>query len=411
MKNWMQKAEGRSTDMNHLQLKYNLVQIAFWAASCAICAFIAIFLQAKGLTNTQIGTVTGGACILNIVLSPYLSGLTSRFNKISLQSFIMAGMAVTVIGYLLCAYVALPVIALMVVYMVTYCVNISMVPLIASISMNYTAAGHEVNFGLARGLGSITYAICAVGLTQMTTIFNPMILSVIYLAGVAVFFAVLLTTPKTYAAGSEKAKGGNLIEMAGKYKSFFAVLVGFAFLFTAVTSLATYQINIIKNLGGTEAIYGISVFASAATELPFMAMAGRLQKRFSAMNLMAAAAVCYIARNLLIAYAPTLPLMFLGLMLQGASYGLMTAVITVYVTDHLESQDQVMGQTMISVLTCGVGSCLGNVLGGILQDTMGIDVMFFFTSLVTLIGAAIIILTVAASNRLIIRRAHKSYQM
>lgn len=61
----------KSASMKNLQLKYNLLQASFWAASCAICAFIAIFLQAKGLSNTQIGTVTGGACILNIVLSPH----------------------------------------------------------------------------------------------------------------------------------------------------------------------------------------------------------------------------------------------------------------------------------------------------------------------------------------------------
>ena len=406
----------KSASMKNLQLKYNLLQASFWAASCAICAFIAIFLQAKGLSNTQIGTVTGGACILNIVLSPMLSGLTSKFNKISLQGFVLAGMVCTVIGYLLVAYVSMPVMVLMALYMVTYCLNISMVPLLASISMNYNAQGHVVNFGLARGLGSIAYAISAVGLTQMTTVFNPMVLSVIYAGGIVVFIGVLLSTPKTYAAAAQNQKGGNVVEMAGKYKSFFAILAGFALLFAAATSLSTYLINIIKSLGGSQSIYGMAIFAMAATELPVMAAASRLQKRFSAMSLMAAAGLFYIVRNLCIAYAPAMPVLIFGLMMQGLSYGLMTAVITVYVNDHLEKQDQVMGQTMISVLTCGVGSCLGNVLGGLLQDTLGIEVMFAFTSLITILGAVIIVLTVFNPKRITMARLpfgrpHKSYQM
>lgn len=416
MKELMKPAGQKPAKMKNLQLKYNLLQASFWAASCAICAFIAIFLQAKGLSNTQIGTVTGGACILNIVLSPMLSGLTSKWNKIPLQGFVLAGMLATVIGYLLTAYVPMPVMVLMVLYMITYCLNISMVPLLASISMNYNAQGHAVNFGLARGLGSIAYAISAVGLTKMTTIFSPTVLSMIYAAGIVVFISVLLSTPKTCAAGTEAGKGGNLIEMVSKYKSFFAILAGFELLFAAATSLSTYLINIIKGLGGSQSVYGIAIFAMAATELPVMAVASRLQKRFSAMSLMAAAGVFYIARNLLIAYAPILPVLILGLMMQGLSYGLMTAVITVYVNDHLEKKDQVMGQTMISVLTCGVGSCLGNVLGGILQDTLGIDVMFAFTSLITILGAAIIVLTVLGQKRLAWRqifnlRLRKSYQM
>lgn len=396
---------------SHLQMKYNLIQALYWGTSCALLGFIAIFLQAKGLTNTQIGTVTGASCVLNIFLSPTLSKLTSKWNHISLQVYVLFGMFVTAVAYLLVGYIQLPTLVLMVMFTLTHCVNVSLVPLVASIQMNYSAQGHNVNFGIARGMGSITYAVMAVVCSNLASWMNPTILTIIYVVGSCILATLLLTTPKTYAAGTQGEKGGNLVHMVFEYKAFFGVLFGFALLFAASTSLSTYLINIIKNLGGTQELYGIAVFAMAATELPVMAIASKLQKRFSAMQLFATAAIFYVLRNLCIANAANLIILMIGLMMQGFSYGLMTAVITVYVNDNLKPKDQVMGQTMISVMTCGLGSAIGNIFGGVIQDTLGIEMMFAFTDLLTIVGSSMIVLTTMLASRAIFHRLHKSYQV
>ena len=41
-------------------------------------------------------------------------------------------------------------------------------------------------------------------------------------------------------------------------------------------------------------------------------------------------------------------------------------------------------------MTSGIGSTIGNVLGGVLQDTYGLDMMFLFVYITTVIGALII---------------------
>lgn len=45
---------------------------------------------------------------------------------------------------------------------------------------------------------------------------------------------------------------------------------------------------------------------------------------------------------------------------------------------------------MIGIMTSGIGSTLGNVLGGVLQDTIGLNALFVFVYLMTAIGAIII---------------------
>lgn len=49
-----------------------------------------------------------------------------------------------------------------------------------------------------------------------------------------------------------------------------------------------------------------------------------------------------------------------------------------------------MGQTMIGIMTSGVGSTIGNLFGGILQDQYGLNMMFIFACLITIIGVIII---------------------
>ena len=164
-------------------------------------------------------------------------------------------------------------------------------------------------------------------------------------------------------------------------------------MFAAATSLSTYLINVVKNLGGNTSLYGVAIFFMEASEMPVMAITPRLIRRYDSITLIMVAAFFYIIRNFTICLAPSLPVLFIGMMMQSLSYGLLTAVITYYVTYNLKSHDQMMGQTMIGIMTSGVGSTIGNLFGGILQDQYGLNMMFIFACLITIIGVIIIFST------------------
>ena len=55
----------------------------------------------------------------------------------------------------------------------------------------------------------------------------------------------------------------------------------------------------------------------------------------------------------------------------------------------MSEADQMAGQTLITMMANGFGFCLGNYLGGVLQDTLGLTSMLIFAMIVTLIGALI----------------------
>ena len=77
------------TAMKSLQMKYNFLHILFWVSYLSIYGYIAIFLQYRGLSNTDIGIVSGGGAILSIFLSPFISSLLTKIPNLSIRKLIL----------------------------------------------------------------------------------------------------------------------------------------------------------------------------------------------------------------------------------------------------------------------------------------------------------------------------------
>ena len=379
--------------MKKLQMKYNLLHILYWMATCCIYGYVAVFLQYKGMSNTEIGIVSGSGCILTIFLSPFVTSLISKIKGLTIKQLLSIIYLIIAGAFLTLALVDLSVILIMLLYVSMMSLIVSTVPFLSMIAMNYIQDGKEINFGLARGMGSISYAVSAVLLGQFIEFFNPTILAYVFVISAILDLVILYSLPNTNVKQATHKKEGNIFTIIKNYKVFFFILLGFSFMFAAATSLSTYLINVVKNLGGNTSLYGVAIFFMAASEMPVMAITPRLIRRYDSITLIMVAAFFYIIRNFTICLAPSLPVLFIGMMMQSLSYGLLTAVITYYVTYNLKSHDQMMGQTMKGIMTSGVGSTIGNLFGGILQDQYGLNMMFIFACLITIIGVIIIFST------------------
>lgn len=376
-----------------LKAKYNFLHLFYWFTGCCINGFIAVFLQSKGLSNTEIGIVTGGSCVATIFLSPFMSSLISKIKGMTIKKLMTFLMLTTVLLYIAMAFLPIPAFLVMIFYVIMYALNMSTVPMLTMIAMNYINEGIYVNFGLARGIGSASWATSALIFGQAVSFLGANILSIAYCVFALVTLFILYHLPEskiTKTKTEEVQEEGSVVTVIKKYKIFFFLLLGFCFMFSGATAIGTYLINIVKSLGGNTSLYGVAMFAMAFSELPVMMTVPKLMKKFNSVTLILVASIFYICRNYTIGLAPNLIVLIIGMMFQGLSYGLFTGVITYYVTYNLDTQDQMSGQTMIGIMTSGIGSTLGNVLGGILQDTIGLNALFTFVYLMTALGAVII---------------------
>ncbi|MFQ6792346.1 MAG: MFS transporter [Thomasclavelia sp.] len=386
--------------MKKLQIKYNLIHLFFFISYCALTGYVAVFLQYKGMSNTDIGLVTGVGSLFTIVVSPIISTLPSKSKKLTMKKLINYISIITIIFYIIITLIDLPVLMIMLLYMAMISLNASIIPFLSAICMNYLKAGYSVNFGIARGLGSVAFAFSAAMLGQLIEMINPTIPAYLFVLATLGFMIVLMTLPDA----KDEVKQSNqtdqsFLNIIKKYKKYFLILLGFSLPFAAACSLGTYLINIVTNLGGNTSLYGIIMFVMYVTEMPFMALTHSLLKRFKGESLLAVAALFYIMRNFTICLAPNLFVLVIGILFQGISYGLFTATIAYYVSDYLDERDQIMGQTLIAVMTTGLGSTIGNVIGGFLQDTLGLSSMLLFAMILTFIGVVIVETTLFIKKR------------
>lgn len=159
--------------------------------------------------NTEIGLTVGLASLASCCLSPLLSSLAAKHNKISIQEYLILFLIITMILFCSLSLFALPAILTMVLFGLLYCLNVSTNPFLSQMVMNYSQEGKRVDFGSARGIGSISYAIAAVVLGQLISGIGVHFLGLIYMIGMAALILLLQSMPKTYPASSIKRGGSS----------------------------------------------------------------------------------------------------------------------------------------------------------------------------------------------------------
>ncbi|UTY38605.1 MFS transporter [Allocoprobacillus halotolerans] len=397
--------------MKSLQMKYNFLHILFWVSYLSIYGYIAIFLQYRGLSNTDIGIVSGGGAILSIFLSPFISSLLTKIPNLSIRKLILILYIIMFFMFISLYFITSPLVIIMLFYILLLSLVVSIVPFLSMICMDYLKDGQYINFGISRGLGSISYAIGAVVVSRLIEWLNPTVIIYTHLLSGFLLLVVLFSMPPyQIQEQNQQEHQSSAFTIIKNYRIFFMILVAFAFMLAASTTLSTYLINIVKNLGGSTSLYGIAVFCMAASEMPVMSITYRLLKKYRAETLILVSAGFYLIRNFTICLAPSLPILLIGMMFQGFSYGLFTATITYYVNDYLKESDQMMGQTLIGMMSTGLGSAVGNIFGGVLQDTFGLSSMLIFAGTMTLIGFLVMFLTLRKKVGLSKRPLIKSYE-
>ena len=144
----------------NLTPSYAVIQGLYWMYFAAIMSFSGFFLLSGGFTNTQIGILAAIAGLLSAVLQPVLAGYADQPQSPSLKKLIQMLyllQLILVIGLFLSHSLILTGLL----YGSSIALLQLMTPFINSLGMESINQGHSLNFGLARGMGSVAYAcIC-----------------------------------------------------------------------------------------------------------------------------------------------------------------------------------------------------------------------------------------------------------
>jgi PPP family 3-phenylpropionic acid transporter len=411
-----------------LTVKYAFLQSAYWISECSIYSFAAVYLQYKNFDNTQIGFVLSFAAILSILLQPVIAAIADKTKKVSLR-FMVLLLIVIVIGMTLLLYVmqdSFWVTAM--VFILINAIQFTLNPLFNSLALEYLNIGIPMNYGLARGTGSICYAVMSYFLGNLVDSYSAGIILPIFLVSyiIAVFAVVLFkinihksVTKGTYPENltdseissvryhpqnetevlePEKAPSG-IFSFFITYKKFTVLLIGIAMVFYSHSLINTYLINIIKQVGGSGSDLGISLSIAAGLELPTMAVFIYLVRKISCHKLLIISAFFFFIKAVVTWLAPNVFMIYVSQIFQMLSFALYTPASIYYVNEIVGEHDRVKGQAMLGVAALGIAGTAANISGGKILDSLGVSQMLLVGTLVTFLGFLLVCFSVEKTKK------------
>ncbi len=375
--------------------KYTIMQILYWAMFSSVYAFANSFLSSRGFNSTLIGTIMALSSFFSVLLQPLTAKLIEVYKSITVKNSLIASMMLVLINALLISYSSNKImVSLFFVLLITGLLNAQ--TYMYTFIFQYINKGENINFGIARGMGSAAFAIFSyfygvIG-SKIGFEFIPIWATILSLF---VIFAIMsFKDIKKETINSDLEIKTNLTEFFYKYKNFCYVLIGMIFIFFTHNALNTFMRNILENLGRGSQEVGIGFMIAAVVELPAMFYIVKLNRKFGYSKLLKISAIAFLTK-IVITYVTVLTgnitLFYIAQVTQFAGYAIYVPV-SVYYTNHImEEKDRIKGQAYMAVSST-IGSILGNLLGGKIIEVYSLNYMLLASLIATIIGIVILMI-------------------
>ena len=383
----------------NLTIRYSLHQFAYWAASAGIISFATTFLLEKGFPSSRVGLLMACASLLSGVTQPNLAAVADRAKNCILSPLIIGLTAICTLCFALLLLEGLPAGVFALLYLAGVWSFDSMIPLLNSLHVHYSGQGYRINYGLARGVGSLSYSLSALALGYVIQSLGPnwMLRAVLLLLPICIL--ITLSYPKTGKALSEEHAQvqhddvSSLAVFFRRYRWYCLSLVGVLLLAMFHAMTENYLIAIMGRLGGDSRHVGVALFVATVTESGVLVFFDRIRTRISDHWLLRYAAFSFLLKSVLLLIAPSIPFIYAVQLLQMTSYAFLSPVQVYYASEKVSPADMVKGQAFITA-SYTLGCAMGNLTGGLLMEHFGIVSILVAGVVIAALGTLVLLLTV-----------------
>ena len=373
--------------------KYIILQGLFWMLYCATTGFISLCLLSRGLNNKEIGIVTASFGIISAVLQPLLGRICDQSLHMNWKQMIILLTIPVVIIYMLMTILSGKVWGILFVGMLLLLGN-TIIPFINSALSDYQHQNIPINFGIARGTGSMMYALLALLIGKMALSYGTHAVSVSGIVISGFFLAVTLWMP---CDDSQREKSVELARnrkgFVRRYPSFIMMFLAFIFLSTSHNLVGTYLLQLIQSLGGTSEEFGIAIAIQAVVEVPVLFAFTAIMKKINVQRIMLISVVGYGVKAIWYAVAGSVLAIYLVQFTQMISFALFASASVYYVMKEIDREDQVTGQALMTSIMA-IGTVIGSFTGGVLIDQYGMKAMLTVNVFVALAGIILAFISV-----------------
>ena len=376
-----------------LNALYSAVQGTYWMSYCVSVTFAVIFLLAHGSNNTEAGIVLSTGCLLGALLGVLLGALIDRHPGCTVPRLfpcLMAGQALTLALMLILQPHGL---VLGVIYSLYMAFFIAVGALDLKLYGDLSNSG-SINYGLARGMGSLAYVIASVSLGMIVKHFSA---NVLLYAGIvicileAIVHWIIFQRMPAVSVRTVAERGTTLVRFLKGNRNYCLLLLGAVLLFVPHSLQASFLINIVRAVGGNEADMGLVDGFTAEVEIPIMMLYDVLARRLKHSRLLRISVVMLTFKILAMAAAKSIGGLYAASLLQMPSYALYIVAVVPYAAMVTDPRDFAKAQSLINAMPT-VGAVITGLIGGRLLDILPVSQVLYIAAAVSCLGTVLALL-------------------
>lgn len=357
-----------------------LLTAIFYIVQVSVLGYTVYFLAENGYTAAQISILMGVFGIVAAITQPTLGYIADKNKNVDFKTIL------TFIGFLvIILFIALYCfyqrkIAIGLLFGTVYLSTNNMSPFINSSCFYYTDRGYNVDYGIARGCGSFSFAVVSYILGNIMHKYGARLVAVNGIVSSIILFIFIIIMPRLKDASivvkketKVESRDNYHTNIIMKYPSFFLMVLAVIFAMCFQNSDCGYMINIIRELGGDSSHLGLANAIAAMVEIPIMFLISKMLKKIHVKKMILIACAFYIVRAFVF-HIESMTAIYVAQVLQMFTFAILVPSAVYLSDDMMQDEDKNKGQTFVG-MAATTGLILGTFVGGQLISIGGTDLL------------------------------------
>lgn len=261
-------------------------------------------------------------------------------------------------------------------------------------AVKYQQIDSNLDYGMVRSFGSISYAITGLVSGQLIAKYGNGVAAFMALIAwlIVMFAAIRIPNPPRVETKAEKVSFSAGLKECLKSKPFVLMLVCSLLCMPAETSANSYYSLIVTTKGGDAGDVGLGLFVMAFSEFWVIFFFSKLSKKFGADRLYYFGLFGDIIRCIVLALAPNATWVIIGICTQAISFGLTMPGSVICIKNHVGYKYSAIGLQLMYVIK-GIMSMIINTPLGYIAENLGINTFLYVGTIPAILGAVLLMAT------------------
>lgn len=355
--------------------------LLYYGAAASLVPFVPLYYQNNGLSGKEMGLLLAIPPLVMLVGAPLWSGLadaTQQHKRLLILAVVLALVSVAALSMLSSFFLFIPVVAAFALFIAP------ILPLVDNTVLNMLGERRD-EYGKQRFWGAVGWGIAApvvgwlVGKNGLDWIFYS------YLGLMILCLVVIAYLPVSQTSVSTKYWQGLRLLLLNRQWIMFMLIVLLGGM--TLSLISNFLFLYLNDMNASKTLMGLTLTVATISEFPVLFYSDQLLRRWRASGLLVSSLLIMMVRCLAYSFVNTPGMVLLIQLLHGMSFSAMWVAGVSYANEIAPKGMGATAQGIFSGVQFGLAGVIAGLIGGLLYENIGAEMMFRWVGIFGLVVA------------------------